>query len=77
MIDIYKEIEQLYLATMKAYHTDDKKLAYKSASRKPELVKKCDSYYNQNWKEKFIPNITEKMKIMTVDIHNIGRLIYT
>ncbi|MBW2995908.1 phosphate uptake regulator PhoU [Candidatus Woesearchaeota archaeon] len=77
LIEIYEEIRKLYLDTMKAYHTDDSKLAYKTASKKIDLINKCDRYYNQNWQEKFIPNIIEKMKMMTVDIHNIGRVIYT
>ncbi len=77
LISIYKEINRLFLDTMKSYHTQNKKLAYESASRKKSIVDRCDEYYEENWKERYIPNIIEKMKMMTVDIHNIGRVIYT
>jgi len=74
---IYSDIKELYLKTMKAFHINDKELAYEAASSKSNLISQCDDYYEKNWKEKFIPNIIEKMKVMTVNIHNIGRTIYT
>lgn len=72
---VYSDIEKTYLDTMKAYYTKNRELASKMSSRKNELAKGCDAFLDKNHRIRWVPNITEKLKSMTMGIHKIAKTV--
>lgn len=76
LIEIYSNIENFYLDTMKVYHKEDKEGAYKMTLRKKELIIECNAYFNKHYDKPWVPNIIEKFKAMTDHVHTIVKVIY-
>ncbi len=73
---IFKEIEQFYWDTMKAYYNRDVELAYGLSSNKSILAKKCNEMHEKYWNIKHAPIILENFKDTIASIHTIGRIVY-
>ena len=69
-------LEKNYLDMMKAYYDKNKTLAHAVSARKPELIARLNSIYEQNQKTDWIGALTEHMKIMATNIHDLARAIY-
>ena len=75
-VKLYQELEQNYLDMMKAYYTQDRKIALDIASLKEQMVEKCDKFYDDNPNTKWIAHLVNRTKTLISAIHEIGRVIY-
>ncbi len=71
---LLKNMEQTYLNAMKAYYTQDKKLADQVALDRMKLVKECDTFLAKNPEPVHIGLVSE-MKSMLSNITNIARIV--
>jgi len=69
------EIRNYYLDVMKSYYNNDIEAAYELASRKSELIKKCDALFLK-YKDVFTGKLAERLKGMITYIRNICRVVY-
>lgn len=71
---ILEETEKQYETVMKAYHTQDKKLADQVAKKRTELVKQCTSLITKNTAAETV-ELVENIKTGTTLISNIARTV--
>lgn len=74
LTEVYSAIKEAYLNTMKAYHKNNKKLAFDVDSKRNVDLDKCDRFLKKN-KDPTIGRTVEKLKYIRSFVHYISKII--
>lgn len=75
--DLYKKIERQYINVMKSFYFDNIDLAFELSSTKKKLQEECDLFLRKKNLDKISIRILDKLKTIIIEIHNIGREVYS
>ena len=75
LIKLYSEVQEFYTDMMKAFFDFDAQAAFDIAQKKYAILKDCRVFMEKHPCVAESP--AEKLETMTLNIHNIGRAIYT
>ncbi|MEK6934414.1 MAG: hypothetical protein AABW46_00910, partial [Nanoarchaeota archaeon] len=71
LMEVYTQLEKLYLDTMSAIYKRDKTILLNQASNRDLLMKKLEDFLNKNYKTRCVPHMIEKLKNLLNHTHAI------
>lgn len=71
LLNVYLELEKIYIDTMSAFYKKDRNLLLNQAAKRDSLMKKLDEYLDKNGKFPCTSHLIEKLKNLLNHTHSI------
>ncbi len=75
-LTLLSKTREQYLQVMKAFHTQDIELAHSVLESKDKIISDCEEFYHANQKHEYAGLLSERLKALLTNVHNISRVTY-